>query len=133
MLGWLNATITLEAADANWGEFLSELLGSLSRRFDGRGQAVGHVKALVAEGGNFVVGNFTGKNRTLKIRGKSNRSSKATLTLNARVEMRPEELESAVREELAKLTGEGVKAEITVLKCLSPGRPNPTYRYDHIV
>lgn len=34
---------------------------------------------------------------------------------------------------LTKLTCHGVKAEITVLKCLSPGRPGPTYRYGRIV
>ena len=133
VLGWLNATVSLEAANRDWTDFLSELLGALSRRFDSEGRAVGHVKALIAESGNFVVGNFTGKHHTLKIRGESNRSQKVTLTLNARVGMPPEELEAAVREELAKLTGKDVKAEITVLKCLSPGRPNPTYRYDHIV
>ena len=133
VLGWLNATVSLTAEDKDWADFLAELLNSLSRRFDGSGQAVGHVKALIAESGNFVVGNFTGKNHTLKLRGESNRSPKVTLTLNARVEMPPEELEAVVREELAKLTGKDVKAEITVLKCLSPGRPNPTYRYDHVV
>ena len=133
VLGWLNATVSLDAANRDWTDFLSELLGALSRRFDSEGRAVGHVKALIAESGNFVVGNFTGKHHTLKIRGESNRSQKVTLTLNARVEMPPEELEAAVREELAKLTGEKVKGSITVLKCLSPGRPNPTYRYDHIV
>lgn len=133
VLGWLNTTVILEAENKDWKDFLSELLDALSHRFDSYGQAVGHVKALVVENGNFVVGNFTGKNHTLKIRGKSNRSAKATLTLNARVEMTPEALKTAIREEMAKIASNGVKEEITVLKCLSPGRPNPIYRYRHIV
>lgn len=136
VLGWLNATIGLKAKNGNqkdWKPVLAGLLEELSERFDSRQQAVGHVKALIKEKGNFIVGNVVGKKDTLKIRGTSNGDACVTLVLNARVEMAPEELERTVREVLSSVVKDEVEAHIQTLKCLQPGRPNPTHRYDHIV
>jgi len=134
VLGWLNATVSLHAEQCDWGEFLESLLGRLSKRFDEHGQAVGHVKILVEEDRNLIVGNVTGKNDTLKVRGSAKGGTKdVTMTINARVEMSPEDLEAAVREELEAAAGQDVKYEIEVLNCLQPGRPNPTHRYGKVI
>ena len=132
VLGWLNATVSLESKNTDWGEFIRVLLSKLGTRFDGNGQAVGHVKILVSEKTNFVVGNLTGKKDTLKVRGASNCDEKVVMTLNARVEMSPEELESIVKEELSSTAKDDVDVQIDVLKCLQPGRPNPTHRYHYV-
>ncbi|SCP98124.1 GTP-binding protein [Anaerobium acetethylicum] len=133
VLGWLNAAIMMESKDADWKEFGEKLLHVLSSRFDGMNAAVGHVKLMIEEDGSFIVGNLTGRKDTLKIRGKSDRRNKVSLTLNARVEMTPGKLEEIVLEELKNVCGDDIRYDVQALKCLQPGRPNPTYRYDTVV
>lgn len=69
----------------------------------------------------------------MSFRGSTGKSGQAKLTLNARVEMSPEALEQIVRETLSSHTNDDLKSGITVMRSLSPGRPNPTYRFDYVV
>ena len=134
VLGWLNATVQLHGKDCDWKAFLEDLLDRLSRRFDERKQAVGHLKILISENKNLLVGNVVGDRSTLKIRGEAKGGvSDVEMTVNARVQMSPAELEEAVREELEKSAASLDSYEIDVLKCLQPGRPNPTHRYDTVI
>jgi len=57
----------------------------------------------------------------------------ARLTLNARVQMSPEALETIVREMIVSTCQGRITATNVAWRCLSPGRPNPTHRYDHVV
>lgn len=132
VLGWLNATVQLHGVQVDWKAYLHALLDALSRRFDAHGQAVGHVKILISEKQNLIVGNVTGDYSTLMVRGESKGGVEdVQMTVNARVQMAPEELERAVREELEATKG-NASYEIEVLKCLQPGRPNPTHRYQKV-
>jgi hypothetical protein len=106
---------------------------SLSQQFDSIGASVGHVKLMIEAGDGFLMGNLTGKGETLSIRGSTDRSSEAQLTLNARVEMPPEALERIVRDTLDSTFKELITVTPCAWRCLSPGRPNPTHRYDHVV
>lgn len=133
VLGWLNATIELESAGGNWDDFAEKLMNSLINRFNKADAAIGHVKALVETDNGFVVANVTGAKNLLTIRGSAGIGTKAKLTLNARTQMEPEALQSVALEEVAQIGGENIKARFAALKCLKPGRPNPTYRYDYIV
>ena len=57
VLGWLNATITLQGGDpTDWNLFAESLLSGLSQRFDNMGASVGHVKLLVETGDSFLTG-----------------------------------------------------------------------------
>jgi hypothetical protein len=47
--------------------------------------------------------------------------------------MPPEELEQIVRKTLEALATANLKTNIVALRSLSPGRPNPTFRFDRIV
>jgi len=47
--------------------------------------------------------------------------------------MNPEELEQIFRKILDENTKSNLTAKIIALRCLSPGRPNPTFRSDRIV
>ena len=38
-----------------------------------------------------------------------------------------------VREVILNIVKDDVEAEIQELKCLKPGRPNPTHRYTYVV
>ena len=134
VLGWLNTTVMLRGRPTDWASFASSLLGGLNQRWTQNGTAIGHVKLILDSGKDFVVGNLTGKGETISIRGEATVGVEAKLTLNARVQMPPNELDALVREMLT-LTSQPRGLEVTPLawRCLSPGRPNPTHRYDHVV
>lgn len=133
VLGWLNSTIELAGEQTNWDEFGRYLLSELSRQFDSISAPVGHVKMILETGTDFMVGNLTGKSHTLIFRGSAGQSDQARLTLNARVEMSPEALEQIVLKTLETQADNQVRFKINALRSLSPGRPNPTFRFDHIV
>ena len=133
VLGWLNTTIELGGEPTNWDEFARNLMQALSQQFDRMKASVGHLKIILESGENYLIANLTGLNSTLNFRGLAGISSAARLTLNARVEMSPEKLELIVRKTLNKYTKDSLTLNIVALRCLSPGRPNPTYRFDHII
>lgn len=133
VLGWLNTTVELKGEQTNWDAFARNLMHDLSKQFDSMKAAVGHVKMILEAGNDFLNGNLTGLNNTLNFRGSAGTGSEARLTLNARVEMSPEELEQIVRKALDVNAKENIKVKIVALRCLSPGRPNPTFRFDRIV
>jgi len=133
VLGWLNSNIELNGEPTDWDEFARKLLLDLSQQFDNRNASVGHVKIILENGDNYLTGNLTGKENTLNFRGSAGISERARLTLNARVEMSPEVLEAIVRNALDTTTNGNLRMKIVALRCLSPGRPNPTFRFDHIV
>lgn len=133
VLGWLNSTIELSGNSVNWDAFAHELMQSLSRQFDEMKASVGHVKILVESGDKYTVSNLTGLNSTLTFRQSAGTSDSARLTVNARVEMTPETLENIVKTTLDEITGSTISKKIMAQRCLSPGRPNPTFRFGHIV
>ena len=133
VLGWLNSTIELNGNAVDWDVFAQELMQSLSKQFDSLEASVGHVKILIESGDKYIVSNLTGLNKTLTFRQSAGTGDTARLTVNARVEMSPENLENIVRTTLDTITGTAISKKIVALRCLSPGRPNPTYRFDHIV
>lgn len=133
VLGWFNASLKLKGRAADWNGFLKALIERYSRRFDQMGASVGHVKMLLKSSESMAVANLTGKSETIRVRGNAGAEEEAALTVNARVEMEPEVLKSIVFEELNGLCGDEILYETLAANCLSPGRPNPTYRYDHTV
>jgi G3E family GTPase len=133
VLGWLNSNIELNGEPTNWDVFARNVLQDLSHQFDKLNASVGHVKLILETGDNYMTGNLTGKNETLNFRGSAGTSTKARLTLNARVEMSPEALEQIVLQTLSANTTENLKFKIVALRSLSPGRPNPTFRFKHVV
>jgi G3E family GTPase len=133
VLGWLNATVELQGT-VNWNDFAAELLHALSDRFEKMNATIGHLKLLVEAAGAFVTGSVTSQKGSLNLREAAGSGESARLTLNARVQMEPEQLEAVVREELKQVAAEKhASAKIAVLNCLKPGRPNPTYHYDRVV
>ena len=133
VLGWLNSTFRLTGSKTDWDALSGVFLRRLGERIDAIGASVGHVKIMIEAGGDFSVSNLTGNVNTLRIRGSGVVGSHARMTLNARVEMSPETLENIVREELAALGESGIDVTVLAWRCLSPGRPEPTFRYDHLV
>ena len=133
VLGWLNATFELTGQAIEWHPFASDFLRSLSERLDAGDISVGHVKLMIEDGDRTVSGNITGRIETVSVRGQEFASSKAKMTLNARVEMSPAAVEQIVRETLDQVMGDRIQATTLAWRCLSPGRPMPTYRYDRLI
>lgn len=133
VLGWLNTTVILQSKSANWDIYTENLLNALKRRFEELNAATGHVKLLIKTGDGFVIGNIVGTRNFLTIRGSAGESTEAKMTLNARAQMEPDTLKAIVTEEIFQAGGSNVTSDFVALKCLKPGRPDPTYRYDYIV
>ncbi|WP_455965294.1 GTP-binding protein [Cloacibacillus porcorum] len=132
-LGWLNAKVRLRGGGIRWDDFTERLTSSLSGHFDARGSAVGHIKLIVRCGGHVTVANVTGGIETLTRRGSAGCGDSAEMTVNARVETTPQELEKAVREKLAEACGKDIAADVVDILSLQPGRPNPTHRYEEVI
>lgn len=132
-LGWLNATYRLHGGAQDWNSFAENILKRLGRRFDDTNTAVGHIKLIIEVGESFIIGNLTGRIDTLVLRGTAGMGEEARMTLNARVQMDPGDLESIIREELAAECSGNIAATPMTLRCLSPARPEPTHRFNYVV
>lgn len=132
VLGWLNTTLALSGKAIDWDNFACSLMQSLSLQFDAMNAPVGHVKILVESESGFIAGNLVGTAESLSFRGSAGLGDSARMTLNARVEMTPKKLENIVRKTIEVISGNRITAQVLAHHCLSPGRPNPTYRFDRI-
>ncbi len=133
VLGWLNGTVGLTGELTDWDSFAQQFMSALSSQFDRSGISVGHIKIMLETGNSYLAGNLTGKLDTLNFRGSAGQSAEARLTINARVEMSPEQLDQLVQKILNVTAGQSIKTRQLAWRCLSPGRPSPTFRYDHVV
>lgn len=135
VLGWLNMMADLRQTGARqaWGEHARRLMSRLHGELQARGAEIGHLKLVIASGDGQCVANLTRLGGELAVRDGAAPSQQAELTLNARVQMSPEDLEELTRSTLAALPGDGVDVEIRTLRCLMPGRPTPSFRYEHVV
>lgn len=127
--GWLNLTYTL-GGDGDYAAASQKLLDTLAAKLEGIG--VGHVKFLVQDGTHQWMGNITGGAEEPLLRDEDQEADTKLVTVNARVEVGPLELEkivvSTVDEIFADLDVTDIKTRVLI-----PGRPNPTYHYDHVV
>lgn len=133
VLGWLNASITLSGELIDWDDFAVNFLKRLSKKIDALQIGVGHIKLIIANGTKFGTGNITGKADTLNMRGTAGISDESQLIINARIGTSPDELEQLVRKTLHEVAKDRIRIRVNAWKCLSPGYPNPTFRYKKVV
>ena len=133
VLGWLNGTVRLQGKNTDWDAFTRTFLTRLAQEFDKGDYPVGHVKVISETGKKYTVGNLTGRNETLAIRGSAGQSEDVKIIINARVETTPEKLDKIVRESLDKMTGDQYTTDILAWRYLQPGRPQPTHRFTGVV
>ncbi len=136
-LGWLNAEISLDANRCcvpDWRLlclFLMQRIQDACRR---RKAPVGHVKMLLTTGDRTCAVNLTRLDGKIDLRGEADESMpKASLKVNARVEMPPEDLERLLRENLDMLLRGRVAIDYRRIRSFRPGRPVPTHRYREVV
>jgi len=132
VLGWLNGTVELSGKTADWDKYITLMMNDMCARFEKDLLPVGHVKAILENGDKTVIVNFTGGMNTVTIRGLAGGSDKCRLTINARAETTPDNLDAIVQE-ILNAHSAGFTCTEVAWKYLQPGYPTPTYRFDKIV
>ncbi len=135
VLGWLNATVRLQAdEETDWARFGAALLDQLRSDCASRAAEIAHLKLLVTTAGGSITANVTSTSDSVRLRGGlAEPTSEAAVTLNARIHMAPDLLRQLVEEALSRVSGDGIRAEIVHVQSLSPGRPEPIHRYGEVV
>src|SRR5688572_3180966 len=135
LLGWLNATVQIDAAgefDAN--ALLEHLARQMQQQLAANGGEIAHLKMTFSPGGglndiaalSLVRSDFVPE-LSLRL---DQPSTSGQLILNLRAEAAPETLKAAVESTFSGL-GEhfaGVRARIDHLEHFRPGKPQPTHR-----
>jgi Ni2+-binding GTPase involved in maturation of urease and hydrogenase len=134
-LGWLNAAVTLRSGgDLDWAAFVAGLLEAIRVELRSQAAEIAHVKLYLSSSGEHVVGNATGNETPLSVRGGIDPARReATLLINARVRVHPDALRATVEKVLAAAMGDRLAATITDMRSFIPGRPQPTHRYQSVV
>jgi len=133
LLGWLNATIDLQAADFDGNDFLTALAARVQNRLRESGAEVAHLKMTLApteNGNDLAVANLVRGDATPELSHRLHEPLDAgQLILNLRAEADPEVLKAAVTGALtAVASAAGVTARIEHLEHFRPGKPTPTHR-----
>lgn len=129
VLGWLNTEIELSSKeDVDWGKWFRQMMSNLAKAIDRQQLIVGHVKAIIRSEQDFLIANITGNKDTLQTRGHISPGVKASLTINARIQTTPNDLEDLIFRVFDKSLDWQGEHTIISLNTLSPGRPNPTFR-----
>ncbi len=140
VLGWLNAAAKVRAkrGDADVSTILRSLMTGIRTELKKQGAEVGHVKAILSLDGKECVANLTRLDDDIDVREVESRhcqdgADEPVLIFNARAQMPPESLENIVRELLETEGSKNLDVDIETLRCLMPGRPNPTHRFGEVI
>ncbi len=131
-LGWLNAEVALEAAQAfDADALLLDMLAEIRRQLQQSDSEPAHVKMTLRTGDVVAVANLVDSRRSPELSHPCRRMIReGRLLINARVESQPEKLRALVQAAVGSATGRrGVSDELLALAHFSPARPQPTFRY----
>lgn len=131
--GWLNATVSLAGEHVDWNAFMGSFANTLADGFMAKKVPIGHLKFLLQAGNGYVIANLVGGSKDVSLRHEVPSGNAALLTINARVEMPPDQLQQMMESELQKACGNSIAVTAKTTNVLTPGRPNPTYRYSSVV
>ena len=130
VLGWLNAAVKMTATKPfDTSEYLRTLAVSLRERFKHENGEIGHLKFVITASGKSMWANLTHLAAEPTLSGESlGNLPQATLIINARVRLEPEELEAIVRDRLNQVSADlDVQSKIDDLQCFSPAYPEPPH------
>jgi Ni2+-binding GTPase involved in maturation of urease and hydrogenase len=131
-LGWLNCSVTLQAAKAfDLDAFLVDLVSGLGKELRDRGAEIAHLKAIGLAELAFGTANLVSSDRGPELSLPSRATVKTLeLIVNARVAVDPAILEAETRETIAACA-EARQATVQYhsVQSFRPGRPEPTHRY----
>lgn len=130
ILGWLNAAMKISSSKPIESEKLLTSLATLLRdKFREKNAGIGHLKCALTWAGKSMWVNLTDlAAEPLLSAERIGRPTSATLLVNARVKMDPEDLETLVRLSLRRLSEAlEISIDIQELQCFSPAYPMPPY------
>jgi len=129
VLGWLNASVSLAADQpADWVAFVRRYFAGLHGALKQRGAEVAHLKLLLTTPAGSVVTNLTSTAAEPSYRGEvTEPTTTASLIVNARVSLAPEDLNAAVTDCLRESADRTHRAQILQIQSFRPGRPKPTH------
>ena len=90
-LGWLNASVLLRThGPVGWQSFAEDLLEEIRRAVVTRGAEIAHVKLIIGQGGESLLGNLTSNYGPAIVRGRlAPAAGQAAMRINARVHIGP--------------------------------------------
>jgi Fe2+ transport system protein B len=136
-LGWLNASVELRTEKAtDWKGFCLDLLGQMQREFRARAAEIAHLKLYLTTAAGSVQANLTanhGRPVAQTVAAASTGPGRASLVINARVQIGAVELRAIVERSLQSAAGDGVRATVDTVESFQPARPEPLYRMDTVV
>ncbi|RMF42550.1 MAG: cobalamin biosynthesis protein P47K [Planctomycetota bacterium] len=130
-LGWLNAQMTVRAAQAlDLDGLILELVQELQTHIGQTEAEIAHLKAIGMSDGNYAVANAISSATASELSLPSRAGTTAAdVVVNARVAIDPAELERVVRACIDRVASRGgFEATIGTLQSFRPGRPVPTHR-----
>jgi len=137
ILAWVNMTARVAATGDAFLDPIAIAEGLLRRLQDALRESsspIGHIKLLLSTADGHLVGSLTSLDEAPTTSGTPGGSAREVeLTVNARAETTPDVLEALCQQTIVGVVGKKSHLEITHAHSLSPGRPEPTERYDHIV
>ncbi len=137
-LGWLNAAVELSSKNldvpTDWNTFAKAFLACAQAELSKASGDIAHLKIMLIAAGGRVQANVTGNAAQPLIQGDTLApSTHATLVINARVRMDPDQLKSAIQTALATAASDSITTNIAELASLSPGTPRPVYRFSEVI
>lgn len=137
VLGWMNARAQLRwigGIEPAWAELVEDYMARLHRDLRENALEIGHVKLWLAARDGSVAANLVALDAAPAVRAQGAlRTLSAALTINARVQAAPGEVQAAVERALAAACRGRVAATLERQHCLQPGRPVPTHRYAAVI
>lgn len=130
VLGWLNSTVRLVGSPQfNGQKFAEVLMKELQNAIKARNGEVAHLKFLLTSGTQMLRGHLTETDTEPNFIGELGEVSEATLVLNARVAISPEELGGIATQAVLKAAKKvNADAEVLSIQSFSPPYPRPPYR-----
>ena len=136
-LGWLNASVELRTErDTDWKGFCLDLIERMQREFRARAAEIAHLKLYLSTAAGSVQANLTanrGQPVARTAAAAPTGPGRASLVINARVQIGPVELRTIVERSLQSAAGDGVHVTVTTVESFQPARPEPLYRMDTVV
>jgi len=135
LLGWINASVRLDAGDgADWANLLETFLRQVRETLRSQGAEIAHVKLLLTAADGSISANLVSTTAEPSVWGDVEaKAGDASLVVNARVHAAPEVLRQTIESCLQDTFGRTAEVEITATRSFRPDRPRPTHRYGSVV
>jgi hypothetical protein len=134
LLGWLNATVELQAAAPFDGNaLLLELAGQIQSRLKAQSAEVAHLKMTLTpgeSGNDLAVANLVTGDGAAELSHRLHEELESgQLILNVRAEADPDLLRQTVLAVIGEIGRQaGIEAHVAHLEHFRPGKPTPTHR-----